>query len=157
MTTPLPPRTEAATDAAAACERQRNLEEQANRDLALASSQRLAARAGITALIYDHRNFGVSEGEPRFEINPWVQCRGYRDALDYASTLEEIDPERITQLLYGGQDVQDRDALRALDERWRLCQRPQRRGWFSRPAAWSAAGGRRGAPPAAPRAHQPVR
>jgi hypothetical protein len=69
----------------------------------------------------------------------------------------EIDPERITQLLYGGQDVQDRDALRALDERWRLCQRPQRRSWFSRPAAWSAAGGRRGAPPAAPRAHQPVR
>jgi hypothetical protein len=56
---------------------------------------RVFARAGITALIYDHRNFGVSEGEPRFEINPWVQCRGYRDALGYASTLEEIDPERM--------------------------------------------------------------
>ncbi len=69
----------------------------------------------------------------------------------------EIDPERITQLLYGGQDVQDRDALRALDERWRLCQRPQRRGWFSRPGGWSAAAGRRAAPPAAPRVHQPAR
>jgi len=56
---------------------------------------RAFARAGLAALIYDHRNFGVSDGEPRFEINPWVQCRGYRDALDFASTLQEVDPDRL--------------------------------------------------------------
>ncbi len=56
---------------------------------------RVFARAGLAALIYDHRNFGVSGGEPRFEINPWVQCRGYRDALDFASTLDEIDGARM--------------------------------------------------------------
>lgn len=68
----------------------------------------------------------------------------------------EIDPERITALLYGGQDVNDRAALRVLDEQWRAGHRPQRRGWFRRPAPPSA-GGRRSAPPAAPRAHRSVR
>jgi len=32
-------------------------------------------RAGLAVLLYDHRNFGRSEGEPRQEINPWIQCR----------------------------------------------------------------------------------
>jgi pimeloyl-ACP methyl ester carboxylesterase len=52
-------------------------------------------RAGLAALLYDHRNFGRSEGEPRQEINPWIQCRGYRDAVNFAATLDEIDPDRI--------------------------------------------------------------
>jgi hypothetical protein len=52
-------------------------------------------RAGLAALLYDHRNFGRSEGEPRQEINPWIQCRGYRDAVSFAGTLDEIDPDRI--------------------------------------------------------------
>lgn len=52
-------------------------------------------RAGLAVLLYDHRNFGRSEGEPRQEINPWVQCRGYRDAVKFAETLDGIDPERI--------------------------------------------------------------
>ena len=52
-------------------------------------------RAGLAVLLYDHRNFGRSEGEPRQEINPWIQCRGYRDALKFAERLDEVDPERI--------------------------------------------------------------
>jgi uncharacterized protein len=40
-------------------------------------------RAGLNVLLYDHRNFGISGGEPRYEINPWVQARGYRDAVDF--------------------------------------------------------------------------
>lgn len=52
-------------------------------------------RAGLAVLLYDHRNFGISDGEPRQEINPWIQCRGYRDALDFAQTLEDVDPGRI--------------------------------------------------------------
>ena len=67
----------------------------------------------------------------------------------------EIDPQRITALLYGGQDVNDRAALRLLDEQWRASHRPQRLGWFRRPLPLSA-GGRRSAPPATPRVHQPV-
>ena len=53
------------------------------------------ARAGVSALLYDHRNLGISGGEPRQEINPWVQSRGYRDAITFASTLARHDPSRI--------------------------------------------------------------
>jgi hypothetical protein len=53
------------------------------------------AQAGVSALIYDHRNLGISGGEPRQEINPWVQSHGYRDAVTFASTIEDHDPDRI--------------------------------------------------------------
>ena len=53
------------------------------------------SRAGLAVLLYDHRNFGMSEGEPRQEINPWIQCRGYRDAVKFAEKLDGVDPERI--------------------------------------------------------------
>lgn len=53
------------------------------------------AEAGVSALLYDHRNLGISDGEPRQEINPWVQCRGYIDATNFALTLDNHDPSRI--------------------------------------------------------------
>ncbi len=53
------------------------------------------AEAGVSALLYDHRNLGMSGGEPRQEINPWVQCRGYGDAITFASRLDNHDPNRI--------------------------------------------------------------
>jgi len=56
---------------------------------------RAFANAGLAVLIYDHRNFGMSDGEPRLEINPWIQCRGYLDALSFTSSRPEIDPERV--------------------------------------------------------------
>ena len=56
---------------------------------------RAFAKASLAVLIYDHRNFGASDGEPRQEINPWVQCREYVDALTFACTRREVDPERV--------------------------------------------------------------
>ena len=56
---------------------------------------RVFARHGLAVLIYDHRNFGRSDGEPRQEINPWLQCRGYRDAMDFALALPQVDPDRL--------------------------------------------------------------
>lgn len=56
---------------------------------------RVFAESGLAVLIYDHRNFGSSEGEPRQEINPWIQCRGYLDALTFAVSRPEIDQDRI--------------------------------------------------------------
>jgi hypothetical protein len=29
------------------------------------------AKAGFASVVYDHRNFGASDGEPRQEIDPW--------------------------------------------------------------------------------------
>lgn len=52
-------------------------------------------RSGLAVLLYDHRNFGGSGGDPRQEINPWTQCRGYLDAIDLTQTLAGIDPDRV--------------------------------------------------------------
>ena len=51
--------------------------------------------AGLCALVYDNRNLGASDGEPRQEIDPYQQMRDYRHAITFARTLDEVDGERI--------------------------------------------------------------
>ncbi|HTQ42088.1 MAG TPA: alpha/beta hydrolase [Polyangiaceae bacterium] len=51
--------------------------------------------AGFAVLLYDHRNFGMSGGEPRQQINKWVQARGYRDALTFLSGRADVDGTRM--------------------------------------------------------------
>jgi fermentation-respiration switch protein FrsA (DUF1100 family) len=53
------------------------------------------AAAGLAAIVFDNRNFGASDGEPRQEIDPWRQVRDYRDAITFAETLDETDRDRI--------------------------------------------------------------
>jgi len=53
------------------------------------------ADAGLAALVFDNRSFGASDGEPRQEIDPWIQVRDYRHAITYASMRPELDAERI--------------------------------------------------------------
>jgi pimeloyl-ACP methyl ester carboxylesterase len=72
--------------------------------------------AGFAVLLYDHRNFGISGGEPRQQIDHWVQARGYRDAIDYVTTLPGIDPQRLAiwgDSLSGGEAI----VVGAVDER----------------------------------------
>ena len=52
-------------------------------------------QAGLAALVFDNRNFGASDGEPRFEIDPWAQVRDYRHAITYVRTRQEVDKDRI--------------------------------------------------------------
>jgi hypothetical protein len=61
-----------------------------------------------------------------------------------------IDPERVTHLLYGGQDPTDRQRLQDLDNLWLEARGPAG-GWLRQitGAAW-----RRGAQPAGPRGHR---
>jgi len=53
------------------------------------------AAAGLNALVFDNRNFGASDGQPRYEIDPWEQVRDYRHAITYATTLPDVDANRI--------------------------------------------------------------
>ena len=53
------------------------------------------AAAGLAALVFDNRNFGASDGEPRQEIDPWVQVRDYRHAITWIRAQPGIDRERI--------------------------------------------------------------
>jgi fermentation-respiration switch protein FrsA (DUF1100 family) len=53
------------------------------------------ADAGRVVLAYDHRNFGESDGEPRQELDPWVQVRHYRNAITFVQMLDGVDAERI--------------------------------------------------------------
>jgi hypothetical protein len=54
-------------------------------EMGLTAFAAVFAEAGVSALVYDHRNFGISDGEPRGEINPWVQARGQRDAVRHTA------------------------------------------------------------------------
>lgn len=50
---------------------------------------------GLNVLVYDNRNLGASDGQPRGEITPWQQIDDYRNAITYAETLPGTDPDRI--------------------------------------------------------------
>ncbi len=51
--------------------------------------------AGFAVLLYDHRNFGDSGGEPRHEINPWIQARGYSDAITFLESVPGVDLDAV--------------------------------------------------------------
>lgn len=65
------------------------------KEMYLDSFAEVFAQAGLACIVYDHRNFGASDGEPRQEIDPIQQIRGYRDAITYAQTLQHTDAARI--------------------------------------------------------------
>jgi fermentation-respiration switch protein FrsA (DUF1100 family) len=53
------------------------------------------AEAGFASIVYDNRGFGASDGEPRQEIDPWLQIRDYSDAITFAGSLEQSDKDKI--------------------------------------------------------------
>ncbi len=53
------------------------------------------AASGFAVLVYDHRGFGASDGQPRQEVDPVLQRRGYRDAISYPLTRPDVDAARI--------------------------------------------------------------
>ena len=65
------------------------------KEMYLDSFAEVFAAAGVAALVFDNRNFGASDGEPRYEIDPWAQVRDYRHAISYLQTVPGIDRDRI--------------------------------------------------------------
>jgi pimeloyl-ACP methyl ester carboxylesterase len=53
------------------------------------------AKAGFAVLLFDHRNFGESDGEPRFGFDTLLQIRGYRDAITFLEKQPGIDKQKI--------------------------------------------------------------
>lgn len=76
------------------------------------------ADAGLASVVYDHRNLGASDGEPRQDIDPVAQVRDLRTAITFAETCPEIDPRRVGIFgsSYSGAHVL---AVAALDQRVR--------------------------------------
>jgi fermentation-respiration switch protein FrsA (DUF1100 family) len=65
------------------------------KEMYLDSFAEVFAGAGLNVLVFDNRNFGASDGEPRQEIDPVAQVRDYRHAITWACGLPEVDPLRI--------------------------------------------------------------
>lgn len=53
------------------------------------------ADSGFGVMLYDHRNLGASDGEPRQEIDPFSQLADARDAITVAQSLDGVDPQRV--------------------------------------------------------------
>ncbi|QYJ96626.1 alpha/beta hydrolase [Shewanella alkalitolerans] len=53
------------------------------------------AKAGFAVLLYDHRNFGKSGGEPRGEIIPYQQIEDMREVISWLSFHPEVNAEQI--------------------------------------------------------------
>ena len=56
---------------------------------------RAFAEAGFVVLVHDHRNFGVSDGAVRHDIDPWRQIADWRRAISFLEAQPEVDAARI--------------------------------------------------------------
>jgi fermentation-respiration switch protein FrsA (DUF1100 family) len=53
------------------------------------------ATAGLACFVFDYRHFGDSEGEPRQFLDIKRQLADWQAAIDFARTLDGVDPARI--------------------------------------------------------------
>lgn len=51
--------------------------------------------ANITALVYDPRTLGLSDGLPRNDIDPARQVSDYSDAVTYVNSLPNVEPSMV--------------------------------------------------------------
>lgn len=65
------------------------------KELFLSDISAAFAANGFASVVWDHPCFGASDGTPRYEVDPWAQVRGYRDAITFAAQQPEVDAARI--------------------------------------------------------------
>lgn len=98
-----------------------------------AFAERFVNELPISCLVYDNRGFGDSDtlpNQPRQEILPHAQTSDLSDAITYAQTRSEVDPNRIGiwgSSYSGGHVIQ----VGAVDRRVKavLSQVPCLNGW----------------------------
>jgi dienelactone hydrolase len=98
-------------------------------------------KAGLASVVYDNRGFGASDGEPRQEIDPWLQIRDYSDAITFAGSLEQTDKEKIG--IWGSSYSGGHVLVVAADQRVAELPTPgacglssAADGWFARRPRW---------------------
>ncbi|MFH1090089.1 MAG: alpha/beta hydrolase [Pseudomonadota bacterium] len=52
-------------------------------------------KAGLAVLIFNYRYLGDSDGQPRQHVNPYDQIEDYKNAVSFAQSLPEVDPNRV--------------------------------------------------------------
>lgn len=65
------------------------------RELRLDAYAARFAQAGYAALVFDYRNWGASEGQPRRILDIAKQQADWRAALAYARSLDDVDTTRV--------------------------------------------------------------
>ena len=65
------------------------------KEMALDKYAEVFCKAGLAVLVYDNRCLGDSDGTPRHDIDPVMQCRDYRCAITFAQSQPEVDPKRV--------------------------------------------------------------
>lgn len=65
------------------------------KEMGLGEYAEVFAAGGLNVVVYDHQNFGASDGTPRQELDPVLQYRDYKNAISYAVTRPDVDPDRV--------------------------------------------------------------
>jgi cephalosporin-C deacetylase-like acetyl esterase len=63
-----------------------------------AFAEHFVSKLPISVLVYDNRGFGDSDvgpGQLRHEIIPMVQCSDISDAITYAASRPDVDPDKM--------------------------------------------------------------
>jgi cephalosporin-C deacetylase-like acetyl esterase len=96
-------------------------------------AEHFTSELSLSCLVYDNRGFGDSDtkdGQPRYEIIPAQQTSDYSDAITYAQSRSDVDPNKIGiwGSSYSGGHVL---WVGAVDKRVKavLCQVPCVDGW----------------------------
>ncbi|MDT8273831.1 MAG: alpha/beta hydrolase [Desulfomonilia bacterium] len=50
---------------------------------------------GMASYVFDYRNFGGSEGQPRNLVNPWRHLADWRAAITHVKGLSDVNPELL--------------------------------------------------------------
>ena len=67
----------------------------AQMDFGLPAFAERFVNAGLAVFMFDYRNFGESEGEPRNLVSPKRHLQDWEAALAFVKGLKEVDPSRI--------------------------------------------------------------
>lgn len=80
---------------------------------------------GLAVLAFDHRGHGASDGDPRGEINIWVQAQGFIDAIGFVRGSDEVGRSPIA-ILSDSLSAKAALGVTALDDRVEalVCQVP---------------------------------